>query len=155
MRSNNKVLVLALGTALAAVCTGACKKSSETEKREADQAAVRAAEKTNDGRKEAIDQRNDYLAAVRREQLDLRSRLQEELDDIDKKLADLKTEFHKDGGYQVDPRSKDAAKIRALLQRRSVLESDVNLVERSDERGWDETKANIERDLGGKTRGKI
>jgi hypothetical protein len=155
MRSNNKVLVLVLGTALAAVCTGACKKSAEAERREAEKAQVQGERKMIEAHKEAIDETNDYLAAVRREQLELRGRLQEEIDDIDKKLSDLKVDARKAGGVVIEPGSKDAAKIQKLLDRRSTLEADMTVLERADERGWDEVKANIEQDLGGRKPGKI
>ena len=155
MCSNKKIFVLVLGAAVAALCTGACKKSAETERKEAERAEVRAAEETNELHKRAIDEKNDYLAAVRREQLELRGRLQEEIDSVDKELSVLKGDLHKNSGVAVDPKSKGAQTLDELLRRRQQLEDDMNLLERADERGWDELKATIERDIGNRPRGKI
>ena len=152
MRSNNGILVVVLGTLAAALCTGACKKSSEMEREESSRAELHSAQRTVEVRKDAFDEKNDWFAAVRREQLELRARLQEDVDDIDTKLAWLKVDFHKDRGYVFDSKSKDAKKIQQLIDRRQKLAADINIVDRSDERGWDEIKATIERDLG---RGKI
>ena len=106
---------------------------------------------TNEARRESLDETHDYLATVRREQLALRARVQEEVDAIDQKLLALTIDARKgtgmEGGVVVDPRSKDAARIRALLQRRETLTSDMSVLERADERAWDEVKANIEQDL--------
>ncbi len=147
---NKKMIVLALG-AVATVCTAACNKSSDTERKEADKAEVRAEEKTTEVRKEAAQERNEYLTTVRREQLDLRGRLQGEIDDIDKKLLDLKVDMRKDGGALFDSKSKDAKRIQELIARRERLVADANLVDRADERGWDETKATVEKDLKDKS----
>lgn len=156
MRGKTKALALVLGAVLAALCTNACKKSAETERTEADKTELRSAEQVTEARKEAAGEKNDYLAAVRREQLELRGRLQEEIDDLDKKLMDLKVDTKKkDGSLWIDSRSKDAPKIRAFLQRRQQLESDLVQVERSDERGWDFLKATVERDLNAKPRDRI
>jgi hypothetical protein len=139
----NRTLMVALGLAVAA-CTSGCKKSSETERKEADKATVEARGDTNEAQTAAIDEQNDYLAAVRREQLELRGKVQQEIDDIDEKLLALKVNG-KDA--TVDPHAKDAKKISALLERRTRFEADVGRIERSDERGWDQTKAEIEHDL--------
>jgi hypothetical protein len=155
MRGKNGALALVLGTAVAALCTNGCKKSAEQERKEYQQTELHSAEKINEAEKKALDDNGDYFTAVRREQLDLRARIQEEIDDIDKKLADLKVDAKKDGGFVVDPRSKDAAKIRTLLQRRAKLQAHMSAVEHSDERGWDLLRANVERDLAAKPGGKI
>jgi hypothetical protein len=144
--------------AFAAVCTGACKKSSEAEREQVGKAEVRSAEATNEANKaqgEVTKEKNEYLTAVRREQLELRGKLQDQIDDIDRKLLDLKIDMRKDGAVRVDPTSKDAKKIEELITRRQKLEADVNIIERADERGWDEIKANVEQDLSRGKPGKI
>jgi hypothetical protein len=154
MRSTNKALVL--GLAIAAVSVpAACRKSAETERREANEAETRSAHRIAEAQKKAIDERNDWVAVVRREQLDLRARLQDEIDDIDKKLMDLKVDFHGDTGYQLDPKAANAPKIQQLLDRRGRLEANVTLVEGSDETTWEQTKAAVERELGGRPRGRM
>ncbi|HVH47191.1 MAG TPA: hypothetical protein VM925_32860 [Labilithrix sp.] len=155
MRWNPTLSSLALGAAVLAACIGACKKSPETEQREAAEAELRSAEAPATPPKPLVDEKNAYLAVVRREQLELRAHLQEDIDDIDKKLAELKVDA-RDGGFLVDPTSKNAVRIRALLERRSQLEQDAATVERADERGWDELKATIEKDLArNRPRGRI
>jgi hypothetical protein len=52
------------------VATVGCHKSAETERKEAVEAAERAQEKSAKAHNEAVDERNDYLAAIRREQID-------------------------------------------------------------------------------------
>jgi hypothetical protein len=140
-------LVLASALVLSAF---ACRKSAETERGEAERAAARAEEKRTTMNKEAIDERNDWLAAVRREQLDLRGELQEEIDRIDKELANLRVDLHADGTYAMDPkdRAKNQAKVDDLLQRRKVLAGHVDAVETSDANGWEALKTRVEKDLG-------
>lgn len=153
MRSNQRFLVLALGATIAAVFTGGCKKGAET-KPETAEAELSSAE-TQKGGEKVVDERNAYFAVVRREQLELRARLQEEIDAIDKRLNALKVEF-REGHYVQDPKSRNAAKIDELLEHRRQLEEDAIIVERADERGWDELKAMIERDLANsRPRGRI
>src|SRR5687767_4296954 len=96
---------LVLGTALV-LSAFACRKSAETERGEAERAAARAEERRTTTQKEAIDEHNDWLAAVRREQLDLRGELQEEIDRIDKQLADLRVDLHTDGTYAMDAKDR-------------------------------------------------
>lgn len=146
MRSKNVSLALVLALATSAVCTTACKKSAETERADAGVAQLRSARRTTEPRERVIGEKDDYLATVRREQLDLRARLQREIDQIDRKLAAMKVEL-RDGGPVIDPRAKNAAQIRQLVDRRARLQEDMTTVERADERGWDELKATIERDL--------
>lgn len=71
-----------------------------------------------------------YLAAVRREQRGLDLRLDDAVTRIDRRLA-----------------AHVAAERPALLEARRRLIADRRLIEKSDERGWDELKAEIERDL--------
>jgi hypothetical protein len=71
---------------------------------------------------------NEYLIAVRREQVELRARVTSEIDRLDKEL-------------ERDARGKP------LRERRDRLADDLELLDRSDERGWDELKADIENDL--------
>jgi hypothetical protein len=134
--------------AIAAVSTAGCRKSSERERREAERAAERVEEKSDKAVREAIEETNDYLAAVRREQLDLRGRLQDEIDWIDKKLLGLKVELREDGTYAVDPNAKEADKINQLVRRRQLLDADVRAVEESDPRNWTMVKTRVEKDIG-------
>jgi len=141
--------VLFASVTVAALCTNACKKSSEEEKREVGQAEIHSAEMTQP---KALDEKNQYLVAVRREQLELRAHVQEDIDQIDRKLVEMKVEPKRDGsGYSFDTSSTNTTEITELLQRRQVLETDMATIEKSDERGWDETKANIERHLSAPT----
>jgi hypothetical protein len=71
---------------------------------------------------------NEYLLAVRREQVELRARVTSEIDRLAKQL---------EGG----PGRKD------VRERRDRLVDDLELLDRSDERGWDELKGDIENDL--------
>lgn len=75
------------------------------------------------------DSRNEYLQAVRREQLQLEAKIDDALAGLDRRLGT------RPGDRQ------------ALLERRSRLAADKRLIGKSDERGWDELKAEIERDL--------
>jgi hypothetical protein len=149
--ARSTVLVIA-SVSVAAFCTSACKKSSEEEKREVGQAETHSAEVTQKAQAQAIDEKNQWLAAVRREQLELKAHVQDDIDKIDKRLMDLKVELKKDGtGYDYDPKSPEAKEVTTLLEKRQVLATDMTTIERSDERGWDETKANIERHLSAST----
>lgn len=155
MRSNNVplALVLALGTAVAGA--GACKKPSETERAEAGVAQLRSARRTAEPKEQVLGEKDDYFTTIRREQLELRARLQREIDQIDRRLAELKVEL-RDGGPVIDPKAKNAAQVRQLVDRRARLHEDLTTVERADERGWDELKSTIERDLDeGRPRGHI
>lgn len=79
-----------------------------------------------------------YLATVRREQLVLRSRVDDELRLIDRQLVE-----------QRQAASKDPKAIHDLETKRLTLSADSQVLDRSDERGWDELKAVIEHDLEG------
>ncbi|MDF2695873.1 MAG: hypothetical protein K0S65_4256 [Labilithrix sp.] len=142
MRSKNRVGVLVFGTAIAAVCTGACNKSAETKRKEVSEAELRSAE----AERHVLDEKHDYFAAIRREQLDLRARVQEDIDELDKQLASLKVEF-RDGGWTPDRPSKNSAKITELLEHRKRLEEDATAVERADDKNWETVKAAVEKDL--------
>ena len=72
---------------------------------------------------------NEYREAVRREQRQLDAQLQLALEGIDRKL-----------GTRPQERPQ-------LLRTRQRLAADQRLVAKSDERGWDELKAEVERDL--------
>jgi hypothetical protein len=148
-RWKDGVLAVVFATTVAAVCTGGCNKSAETKRKEVAEAELRSAE----ARRHVLDEKTDYFAAVRREQLDLRARIQEEIDGIDKKLAALEVDF-RDGGWA--PKTKNPPKVAELLERRKQLEEDAAVVERADEKDWDVIKAQVEKDLrpdrpGGRT----
>lgn len=76
------------------------------------------------------DSKDDYLQAVRREQLQLEAKIDDALARLDRRLGTR------------------PAERQAILERRSRLAADKRLIGKSDERGWDELKAEIERDLG-------
>jgi hypothetical protein len=72
---------------------------------------------------------NEYLLAVRREQVELRAKLTSEIDRLDAQL----------GTHRAPPKD--------VRERRDRLVDDLELLDRADERGWDELKADIENDL--------
>lgn len=75
------------------------------------------------------DSKNDYAQAVSREKRQLEAKLEEALSGIDRRLG-------------TRPGEREV-----LLDRRARLAADQRLIAKSDERGWDELKAEIERDL--------
>lgn len=81
---------------------------------------------------------DSYLATVRREQLVLRGRIDDELRAIDRQLVTQK------GAANKDPKT-----IHDLEEKRLTLSADAEVLDRSDERGWDELKAVVEHDLEG------
>lgn len=141
MHSNNAPRAVLLGAAIATVCSGACRK--DTEGKKAGAAELRSATET---RTQGSDGKAEYLVTVRREQLELRGRLQRDIDDVDRKLAELKVEL-RDGGSMADPKSKRAGRLKELVERRTQLEEHAATLERADERDWDEVKATIEKDV--------
>jgi hypothetical protein len=154
MRFGDRLLLLLLGATTAAFLTGACKKSAET-KQEASEVELYSAQRSTEANRKVVDEKNARFAVVRREQLELRARLQEQIDEIDRKLAALKVEF-RNGGYVPDPRSRGTTKIDELLERRRQLEDDASVVERADEHGWDDVKVPIENHLkSARLRGRI
>lgn len=144
MRSNNALLAVGIGAAVAALCTSACKKAAETDNQNAAEAELRSARVTAPQTQVIAD--DDLFATVRREQLQLRARLQQDIREIDGRLAALDVE-RRDGRYVVDPKSRSAARAKALVERRSRLREHATTVERADERGWDELKKAVEKDL--------
>lgn len=160
----NRAVVLALAVATASV---GCQKSAERERAEADKAAAeaektaieehrKAAERTNKKTLEAMEEENDFLAAVRREQLDLRGRVQEEIDSIDRKLMNYRVEHSRDGELVIPEDAKDRPKIDALISRRAVLEEDADAIDDSSPDDWERVKRKVENDLGSRTlRGRI
>lgn len=150
MKTTNLALALALG--ISTIGIAACRKSPETERKEAERAAQKADEKTREARIEAMDERNDYLAAIRREQIDYRERLHETLDDIDRDLANLKVDIGRDNVVRYDEHQKDAAKVKDLVDRRSMIRADIEALENSTEKDWDAVKARIDQHLGDRPR---
>ncbi|MBN9160561.1 MAG: hypothetical protein BGO98_14730 [Myxococcales bacterium 68-20] len=150
MRSNHGVRVLVLGAGVAALCIGACKKSAEeAERKEASTTELRSARDRDRIEKletTVIDEKNDPVAVVRREQLDLRAQLQTEIAAIDGRIAELKVELY-EGGYVRGARAKTKARIEALAERRMQLQHDIVMIERADEHGWNDLKVMIEKDL--------
>jgi len=143
MRSNHALLAVVLCAGGAALCTSACKKTPEDRER-ASRAQLRSA--SMEPQTQVIGEENDHFATVRREQLRLRARLHDQIADVDEELAALKVE-RRDGRYVVDPMARSAARTKRLLEQRRRLEEHAMTVERADERGWDDLKATVERDL--------
>jgi hypothetical protein len=102
-------------------------------------------------REQAIDETNDYVVVVRREQLALRARLHERIAEIDTALAGLRVAPRETrravARGRVDGETSEAKRVEALVRSREVLKDDLFTLELADERGWDEIKASIERDL--------
>jgi len=134
-------LFLALAVALSGV---ACKKSAESERKDLDKAEAKVADndqKAREARVDAINEYNDYLAAVAREKIDYRGRIQGELDDLDKQLLDKKL---------------DATKADELRARRDVLLLDKDFVEKATDKDWDQVKTRLDKDLSSvQRRGRI
>ena len=161
LRKTGLVVLVSLAVT-ATICITACKKSATPpeERKEYSpqygQAETHGAEVITENAREApvvIDEKNEYLVVVRREQLTLQANVQEEIDRIDHRLMDLRSVQYEDGvGYIYDPTSSDAKLIGELLRKREMLKEDMATIERSDERGWDEIKATIERHLAFKGR---
>lgn len=141
------VHALALVAAVAAVCT-ACKNPSRTDGRAA---KAREVVQSADMRVRTIDETNDYVVIVRREQLALRARLHERIAEIDTALAGLRVAPHEPrravARGRVDGETTEAKRIETLVRSREVLKADLVTLELADERGWEEIKAGIERDL--------
>jgi len=125
--------------AIGAICTTACNKdkpadvsTTQTTSSDIDLGTRPAAAQATEP------QKDDYRATVRREQLILRSRLDDEMMSIDRQLNVLRR-----------APERDQKAIDDLVTQRQTLEADANVVDRSDERGWDELKAVVEHDLEG------
>ena len=158
-----KTTKLFVALALAATSIGgmACRKSPEAERKEAERAALNAQEtaaeaqekaddKARRARIEALNEHNDYLAAVRREQLDYRDRLHDELDDIEHKLVDMRVDIDRDGVAHYD--GKETNKVKELMDRRAALRSDIDALENSTEKDWDSVRERLDRSLGDRPR---
>lgn len=143
-----KTTKLILGVATICIAVTGCKKSVETERKEANLAAENAQEKSAKAHREALDERNDYLAAIRREQIDYRERIHDELDDIDHELADLRVDIGRDGIVHYDEKRADVAKVKELVDRRVLLRTDADALESTTDKDWDTVKAKLDADLG-------
>ncbi|MBX3205225.1 MAG: hypothetical protein KF764_09155 [Labilithrix sp.] len=150
MCSNNTLLAFVL----AAVSFTACRRSPDAERSEAAEAELRAAKEPAEIESLVIDEKHDYVAVVRREQLELRARVRASIAEIDRQLDELRVHGRATESRS-DPRSTLDAEVEALRERRRVLAQDAVDIERADERGWAELKARIEGDLaGGRPRGR-
>lgn len=141
-----RMLVLAV---LAVASGPAGCKRSEPDRHDVGQAELHSGELPPPPQKPVVEE-SSYLRAVRREQVVLEARLRDRLEAIDGRVAALRVgtpEETRASGRFVAPDTKNERRVRALLERRSQLERDLGAVERADERGWDELKANVERDL--------
>lgn len=118
-----------LALAFAALCTTACNK----DKPEVSTTTTTSSEIELSTQPQAAP-KDDYLATVRREQLVLRSRIDDELRALDRQLLTT---------------TLDAKSREALLEKRETLRADASVIDRADERGWDELKAVVEHDLEG------
>ncbi|MFO0743313.1 MAG: hypothetical protein U0270_46005 [Labilithrix sp.] len=118
-----------LALAFAALCTTACNK----DKPEVSTTTTTSSEIEPSAQPQAAP-KDDYLATVRREQLVLRSRIDDELRALDRQLLTT---------------TLDAKSREALLEKRETLRADASVIDHADERGWDELKAVVEHDLEG------
>ena len=118
-----------LALAFAALCTTACNK----DKPEVSTTTTTSSEIELSTQPQAAP-KDDYLATVRREQLVLRSRIDDELRALDRQLLTT---------------TLDAKSREALLEKRETLRADASVIDHADERGWDELKAVVEHDLEG------
>lgn len=98
--------------------------------------------------------RDETLEAVRAEQVEARGRLATEIDRIDAQLAAVRTDLERDAAG-VSPAARRTAATREereaarkLLQRRELLEGDMNAIERSTAQDWPTLRAKLDRDLG-------
>ncbi len=145
MRPQKRFFAILLGPMLAALCTVGCHKASRDDAKARNGSAGEGADRvsttethsaTIEGRADGgagtttSTGRNDYLSAVRREQLQLRARLQEDIDGTDRTISDLRAKSK--------PSGAETKKLSALMARRQHLEMNAKIVERRDERGWDE-----------------
>jgi hypothetical protein len=124
--------ILALG--LAALCTSACNKDRDKPEIGTTTTTSSEVEPTPGPAGGQAIPKDDYLAAVRREQLVLRGRIDDQLRAIERNLAS---------------KSLDAKTRQELLEKRETLRADATVVVNADERGWDELKAVVEHDLEG------
>jgi hypothetical protein len=148
MKTTKLILGVALIGIAAPITTIGCKKSVETERKESAEATEEAREKFAKAHEKAVDERNDYLAAIRREQIDYRERIHDELDDIDRKLTDLRVDIGRDGIVRYDDKRTDATKVKELVDRRVLLRTDADVLDSSTEKDWETVKAKLEADLG-------
>lgn len=118
-----------LALAFAALCTTGCNR----DKPEVSTTTTTASEIEPSTQAQAAP-KDDYLATVRREQVMLRSRIDDELRALDRQLLTT---------------TLDAKSREALLEKRETLRADASVIDRADERGWDELKAVVEHDLEG------
>ncbi len=123
---------------LVAVATG-CRRRDDEQARANAQAERIAQESTVtsgtldrvDGFDETLRSRAEGLAAFRREELDYRRKLEDEIDALDRR-ASLET---------------DGARKITSVARRDVLVKDIDAVERSTQQDWPSVKAGLDRDL--------
>ena len=128
MKKNLGSLAVLAG-AIAAFCVTACNK----DKPEVGTASTTSSEMVLTAEAPATP-KDDYLATVRREQLVLRGRVDDEIRVLDRQLA---------------AKSLDAKKRQELTEKRETLRADATVISHADERGWDELKAVVEHDLEG------
>jgi hypothetical protein len=128
-----------LALAIAAVCTTACHKDKpEVGTTQTTSSEIDLAPPATTPSVPPVQPKDDYLSAVRREQIVLRGRIDEELRSIDRQLGELR-----------QSPGRDPRMVQELTQKRETLEADATVVDRADERGWDELKAVVEHDLEG------
>lgn len=148
--SNAFVVVGVVVTALSGV---ACRKSSEEQHREAQQATAEAegkasqttitsgeigsdteaSEEANEARDRALRERAEAITTTRNEQLAYRGKLQSALDRLDKSRRDAK--------------HHGQSHVKAIDARREVLRHDLDAVDRTADTEWASLKAKIDRDL--------
>jgi len=156
--------------ATSAVLVGAslvgCEKSSETQKSEADKAAVEAEKKQTQAASEAdksarearetVDrERADLHATVAREKVEYRAKLHDALGRMDKDLTDQKVDVKqlgrgdrsKDATLLGHRSAKDSAAIGAILVRRDRLMDLTDEIDKTIDHDWADFKQRVDREL--------
>ncbi len=137
-------IVLLLSGAAVALCTGGCKEAPATSHRATAGASAERGEPVK------LDEQNDYVVVVRREQLLLRADLQAKVADIERKLEALAVDGQAEERHEARAgasKVSNRARVTELLERRQQLMRARTMLDRSDDRGWEDLKASIVRDL--------
>lgn len=129
---SNFTAVFVLATA--AICATACNKATDDKPGVTNTTSVELPSNPTVAAPEPA--KDDYLSTVRREQIALKTRLDDAMSGIDHQVSDLRRTGH-----------IDSAEAHDLMDRRATLAADSEVVSKSDERGWDELKATVEHDL--------
>jgi len=161
-----RTLQWALSAGLACAALIGCEKSSETQRKEADQASLEADKKkveatneadqqTREAREKVDRERDDLHATVMREKADYRTKVHDALGKLDKDLTDLKIDATQvkrgdrsgDRKLFVNRSQADFDKIERILIRRDGLMEVSNQIDRAIDHDWPALKQRIDREL--------